>query len=122
PMRVVTLGEDDDAGGVAVEAVDNAGAGELFTDAGEGAAEWAAVPEVEGEGVDERASGVGAGGVDDDVGLLVEDDHVLVFKENVEGNVLWFEVFAGGRGDADFNLIVDSEDGGGLGDAAVDED
>ena len=39
PVRLVVLGEHDAPGGVAVEPVDHAGAGKLFADAGERAAD-----------------------------------------------------------------------------------
>ncbi len=84
-MGAVVFGDEDDAAGLLVEAVDDAGA-EVAADAGE-------LVEVVEEGVDEGAvvAGVvgGAGaGVDHHAGGLVDDGEVLVFVEDVEGDVL----------------------------------
>ena len=42
--------------------------------------------EVVNEGVDHGAAVFGAGGVDDDVGVFVDDEDVVVFVEDVEGD------------------------------------
>jgi len=79
-MGGVGLGAEDDAAGVAVEAVDDAGP-QLAVGRGEGLC-------VGGEGVDEGAALVALGGVDDEVGGLVDDEDVLVLEQDVEGDVL----------------------------------
>lgn len=122
PVGLVLLGEDDAAGGVAVEAMDDAGPGEFFADGGERAAERAGVLEVPGEGVDERAGEVRACGVDDDVGLLVEDDEVLVLEEDVEGDVLGDGAARGRRRDDDGDDVARVDFLGGFGAAVVDGD
>ena len=73
------LGDDEDAGGVFVEAMDDAGA-EFAADAGE-------IGAVVEKSVDEGVGGVAGGGVDDEAGGFVEDDEVGVFVEDVEGDV-----------------------------------
>ena len=83
-VGAVVFGDEDEAAGLLVEAMDDAGA-EVAADVGE-------LVEVEEEGVDEGAAvaGVvgGAGsGVDHHAGGLVDDGEVLVFVEDVEGDV-----------------------------------
>ena len=68
----VGLGDDDAAGGVLVEAMDDAGALDAV-DAGELAVA------VMQQGVDEGAVGVAIGGMDDHAVGFVEDDEVSVF-------------------------------------------
>lgn len=122
PVGLVLFGEDDAAGGVAVEAMNDAGAGEFLADGGESAAERAGVLEVPGEGVDERAGEVRASGVDDDVGLLVEDDEVLVLEEDVERD-FFGDGAARGRGrDDDGDDVAGVDLLGGFGAAVVDGD
>ncbi len=73
--------DDEAAGGVFVEAVDDAGSFDA-ADAGELA--FAVVEEC----VDEGAVVVSGGGVDDHAVLFVEDEEVRVFVEDVEGDFL----------------------------------
>ncbi len=77
PVCGVGFGDDEDAGGVSVESVDNAGS-EGGADVGEGLA-------VVDEAVDEGAAAVAACGVDDEVGLFVDGEEVFVFVDDVEG-------------------------------------
>ena len=75
-MGEVALGDEEDARGVAVEAVDDAGA-ELAADAGE-------VADVVEQGVDEGARAVAGRGMHDDARRLVDRDQVLVLVEDRE--------------------------------------
>lgn len=111
----VGLGDDDAAGGIFVEAVDDAGALDSV-DAGE------LVSAVMEEGVDEGAVGVAGGGVDDHAVGFVEDDEVFVFVEDVEGEVLGDEGEGDGLGDGDADEVAGVEGLLGLGGAVVDED
>jgi len=77
----VRFRDDKAAGGVLVEAVDDAGALDP-ADAGELA--FAMVQ----QGVDESAVGVAGRGVDDDAVFLMEDEDVFVFVEDIQRNVL----------------------------------
>jgi len=84
-VGAVVFGDEDEAAGELVEAVDDAGA-EVAADVGE-------VGEVEEERVDEgtAVAGVVGGsgsGVNHHAGGFVDDGEVLVFVEDVEGNVL----------------------------------
>ena len=77
----VVFRDDQAAGGVLVEAVDDARA---FDPADAGKLAFAVVE----QGVDQRAVGITRGGVDDDAGFLVEDDQVLVFEQDAQRDVL----------------------------------
>ena len=77
----VVLRRDDEARGVPVDAVDDAGA-LLPADAGEG------VPAVVEEGVDQRPVGVARSGMHHQPLGLIDDDDVSVLVENVQGDVL----------------------------------
>src|SRR5262249_51628751 len=69
-MGSLFLGDEDDAGGVAVEAVDDAGAIVAI--------QAAQVAEVVSEGIDERARPVPLGGVHYHVERLVDDGEIFV--------------------------------------------
>ena len=75
------LGDDEEARGVLVYAVDEPGAGV-------GGVEEGVAAEVPGEGVDEGAGVVPVGGVDDHAGGFVDDEQGFVLIYDVEGNVL----------------------------------
>jgi hypothetical protein len=119
-VGAVVFGDEDEAAGLLVEAVDYAGA-EVAADVGE-------FGEVEEERVDEGASvaGVvcGAGsGVDHHAGGFVDDGEVLVFVEDVEGDVFGDSVERGGLGSAfDLDGLAAVELLFGLGGVAVDAD
>lgn len=95
-MCGVVLGDDEEAGGVFVDAVDDAGAGDA-ADAGKGVA---AMGE---EGVYQRHVGVAGGGVDGEAGGFVDDEEVVVFVDDIEGDSLRFDVgghyFGDGEGE-----------------------
>lgn len=74
------FGDDHDAGGVAVEAVDDAGPGGVVAGGFDGAA-------MVHDGVDEGAGIVARRGMDDEAGGFVDDEDVGVFEEDVEGDV-----------------------------------
>ena len=119
-VGAVVFGDEDDAAGLLVEAVDDAGA-EVAADVGE-------LGEVEEEGVDESAAvagvvgGAGAG-VDHHAGGLVDDGEVSVFVEDVEGDVLGYGVEGRGmRGAFDLDGLAAVELLFGLGGVAVDAD
>src|SRR5690606_2542288 len=111
-VGLLLLGDQDGAAGVAVEAVDDAGAVVAVV--------VAEVVEAEAQGVDERAAPVPLGGVDDHVGGLVDDGEVLVLVEDLEVDVLGDRLGARrlGRGDADDVAVADAV--AGLGGLAVD--
>ncbi len=111
----VGFGDDEAAGGVFVEAVDDAGSFDA-ADAGELAA---AVVE---EGVDEGAIGVSGGGVDDDAGVFVEDEEVFVFEEDVEGDVLGGGDVWDGFGEGDGDVVAGFDGVAWFCGVAVDED
>lgn len=110
-MGAVVLGDDDAAGGVLVEAVNDAGAG-LSADAGE-------VVAVMKEGVDEGAVGVTRGGVDDEAGGLVDDEDVRVLVEDVEGDVLGGDLDGDSLRDGKEDGVARLEDGAGFGGLAI---
>ena len=114
-VRGVVLRRDDQAAGVAVDAVDDAGA--LFAaDAGE------TVAAVVQKRVHERPVRVTGGGVDDHARRLVHNDHVLILIHDVERDVLRGEHRLLRRGDADGNRLAGG-DAGALGRArAADRD
>src|ERR1700753_1788225 len=102
-MSAVVFGDEDEAAGLFVEAMDDAGA--------EVAAYIGEFGEVEEEGVDEGAAIAGVGfavckrgcacsGVDHHAGGFVNDGEVLVFVEDVKGNVFGCGVERSGLGGA----------------------
>jgi hypothetical protein len=123
----VVFGDEDEATGLLVEAMDNAGA-EIAAYVGE-------FVEVEEEGVDEGALVAGVGfaggcgwcgagsGVDHHAGGLVDDGEVLVFVEDFEGDVFGGGVERSGlRGAFDLDGFAAVEFLFGLGGMAVDAD
>ncbi len=123
-VGAVVFGNEDEAAGLLVEAVDDAGA--------EVAADFGELGEVVEEGVDEGAAvaGVvgidcgGAGsGVDHHAGGFVDDGEVFVFEEDVEGDVFGEGVEGRGAGCAfDLDGLAAEEFLLGLGGVAVDAD
>ena len=100
-VSAVVFGDEDEAAGLFVEAVDDAGA-EVAADVGE-------FVEVEEESVDEGAAvagvwlarcGVPCSGVDHHAGGFVDDGEVFVFVEDFEGDVLGDGVERRGLGGA----------------------
>ena len=80
-LGAIGFGGDDAAGGVLVEAVDDAGA----LDAADAGELPGAVVE---EGVDKGAVGVACGRVHDEADGFVEDNEFVVLEEDVKGDVL----------------------------------
>ncbi len=85
-VGLVILGDGDDAAGVAIESMDDAGAS--------GSAATAERGEVVGQSARESAFPMAFGRVDDHAGRLVEDDHRIVFVDNVEWDRLRRGAFA----------------------------
>ena len=81
---LLVLGDDEEARGVLVEAVDDPRARR--------AADAAQVGAVEEKGVDERPRVVAGGRVDDETRRLVDEDDVRVLVDDVERDVLGFGV------------------------------
>lgn len=106
-MGAVVLGDDDAAGGVFVEPVDDAGAS--FTAY---AGEVVAVME---EGVDEGAVGIAGGGVYDEAGGFVDDEDVAILVEDFDGDVLGDDFDGGGVGNGEGDEVAWADDGAGLG-------
>lgn len=101
------LGDDDAAGSVFVEAVDDARSG-LSTDAGE-------VVAMMKQSIDQGAVRVACGGVDDEARGFVDDEDVAVLIEDLQGNVLGDDFDGGGVGNSEGDLIARANDGTGLG-------
>ena len=118
PVGFVGFGDEDKAGGVAVEAVDDAGAPGVGAD-GKGGMGLFGVVE---QGVDERPGPVAAGGVDDQAGLFVEGEELFVFVNDVEGDVFRERFGRDHFGEGDVHGVSGAEEGGRLGGAAVDQD
>ena len=78
---------DHNACRVAVEAVDDTGS--------QFAAAFGQVVAMEDKAIDERAVEVAAGRMDDEVGLLVYYDDVVVFIDDIERNIFGFDLFCG---------------------------
>lgn len=158
PVSFIGFGDNHHAGGVFVEAVDDAGARAFATigvafaaDGGEVAGEdvggWFCIfvlirdtrafvalrlrlgvgvgfgwgwggflflLEVVGQGVEEGAFEAASCGVDDEVGLFVHGEEVVVFKQDIEGDVLGFEVVAGFGREDHIDDVAAFEFGGGF--------
>src|SRR4029077_1599245 len=78
----VIFGDEDDAGGVFIEAMNDAGA--------EGVATLRESLTAAEEGVDQGAARGAGAGVHGHAGGLVDGDDVSVFVEDVERNGFWF--------------------------------
>lgn len=111
----VGFGDDEAAGGVFVEAVDDAGSFDA-ADSGEFSVA------VEEEGVDEGAIGVAGGGVDDHAVGFVDDDDVVIFVEDFEGDVLLWGIEGDGFGEGDGDAVAGFEGVAGFCGVAVEED
>src|SRR5579863_8503877 len=79
-MSRVALGDDEEAGGVLVEPVHNAGPLDT-ADAGE------AVAAMGDEGVNQGALGVAGGGMDHQAGGLIKNQEMVVLEDDIERNV-----------------------------------
>ena len=91
----IILRGDDEAAGVLVDAVDDAGP-QLAAHPGEG------IPAVGQQGVHQRAVRVAGGGVDHQAPGLVHHDHVVILIDHVQGDVLGLGF--GGRGLGQYDL------------------
>lgn len=80
-VRAIGLGNDEKAGGVLVDAVDDARAGDTAD------ARKLAAAMVE-QGIDQSSVGIACSGMDDEPGGLVDHDQVLVLVDDVEWQVL----------------------------------
>ena len=108
-MRLVVLGDDEQAAGVLVEPVDDAGPAHA-ADAGE------ALAAMGDEGVDQRAVLMAAGGVDDEAGGLVDDDQMLVLEDDGERDVLADRRGRLGLGHDEAEALADGDLAAGIGD------
>ena len=111
-VRRVLLGDDDDAAGVAVEPVDDAGPVV--------AVEVAELGEVETQGVDQRAGPVALGRMHHHVGRLVHDRQIIVLIEDIERDVLRHRRRMGRLRRRDADLVAVTDAVAGLGRLAVD--
>ncbi len=109
------FGDDEDAGGVLVEAVDDAGAAVVLL------GQEAFLVMVD-EGVDEGSMGAVVGGVDDQAGRLVDDHDVVVLEEDFEGDVFAEDFRRGAGRPGDGDAVASAEPFGRAGGAAVDGD
>ena len=94
----VVLGYDKTAAGVLIESMDNSRPGNPAN-----AAELSLT--VVEEGVDQRARRVAGRGVDADSRSLVENDQMLIFKENVERNRFGQDIAVFGLRDFDHDVV-----------------
>jgi hypothetical protein len=114
PLRDVVFGDDHNAGGVAVEAMDDAGS--EFAQAGRQLAG------IMSQGIDQRSVSVAAGWMDDEVGGLVDDNQIVVLINDVERHLFGRNLLRGQFGQCHLNDVAGVEDEAGLDDLAVDFD
>lgn len=113
PVRGVVLGDQEDAAGEAVEAVDNAGA-QIAAELGEGV-------EAMEEGVDERAGVNASSGVDDHAGGFIDGDDGGIFVEDMQGNIFGRGFERREIGGFDVDGVAGAESLRGTGGGMVDE-
>ena len=111
----VRLGDDDAAGGVLIQPVDDAGALDA-ADAGELALAMMQ------QGIDQRAVGISRCRMDDHAGALVEDDQIVILEEDFQREVLRGVVERDGFGDDDGDAVAEFHGVARLGGAAVELD
>ena len=110
------FGDDEEPGGVFVDAVDEPGTGVAGVEEGVAA-------EVPCEGMDEGARPMPEGGVDDHAGGLVDDEQGVVLVEDVEGDVFGDDaVFAAGVCHDEGDEVAGAHFVAGTDGRAVDED
>lgn len=97
-MKCIGFGDGDDAGGIAIEAVDDAGSG--------WAADGAEVLEVVGEGTGECTAPMSFGGMDDHPRGFVDDHEVFIFEEDIEIDFLGFGPIVGRRRKVDLDRLA----------------
>ncbi len=98
-MGAIGLRDHQDAGGILVDAVHDAGA--LFAaNAGQVAAK------VVQQRIDQRARRAARCGVDDHSSRLVDDDEVAVFEKDIEGDVFGLRINLGGFFDGNLDQIA----------------
>ncbi len=114
PLRGVIFCYDHDAGGISVEAVDDSRP-ELSESAGE-------IVAVKGQGVDQRAVGIAACGMDDHISLFVEDDYIVVFVDDIERNFFGENLFRGQFRQCQVYAVVGAELEAGFYGVSVDGD
>lgn len=107
----VIFGDDHAAGGVFIEAMDDAWA-HLSADAAE-------VVTVVEKGIDQGAIGIAGGGVDDETGGFVEDEDVFVLKKDIKRDVLSDDGDRDDFGDDEGDLVSGLQAGASLGRASV---
>ncbi len=103
----IVFGDEDDAGGFFVEAMDDAGAEDVAA-----LGERLAAAE---ERVDERAFVIAGAGVDDHAGGLVDGDDVVVFVEDVERDGFGFGADGRARLGGDGDVFAAAQAVGGFG-------
>lgn len=107
----IVAGDEEDAAGAGVEAVDDPRA-QIAAHAGES-------PEMVQKSVDERAGFAAGARVDDEAGGLVDGDQVVIFEENVEGDLLGFGAQGAERSGFDVDALAAPEPVGGFAGAPV---
>ncbi|MBA7623503.1 hypothetical protein ES703_30899 [subsurface metagenome] len=108
------LSHQHHARGIFIQAVDDTGA--------QGVADISQVGEVSQDGVDQGMGGVARGGVDGQTGRLIDDEEVIVFVDNFEGNRLGFQLPGRGGGNINVNPVAGIEPEPGFGRLPVDGD
>ena len=103
PMGLVALGDEHDAGGVAVEAVQDARPPV--------AVDRAPLLPVVDQPVDQRAGPPAAGGVDHQVGLLVQGQQVIVFVDDLQRDRLGHDLVDRLRRGDHLHLVAFAWDG-----------
>ena len=112
PLGAFVFGDDHDAGGVAVEPVHDARA-KLAQPAGQPV-------RVVDQGVDQGPANIAPAGVHDQIGLLVQDDHVVVLVEDVQRDILRLDVLARRLRDHQLDHVAVGQAKAGLDGFAVD--
>ena len=114
PMGGIGFGHDDDAGGVAVQAMNDTGT--------EGVIDMGERITVIDKTIDKGAAGIAARRVNDKIRLFVDDQNLIVLVENIEGDRLGRD-FGDGRWREDHvNAVAGVELITGFGGAAINSD
>lgn len=109
----VVAGDEEDAAGAGVEAVDNPRA-QIAPNAGKGS-------EMVQQGVDKRAGFAAGARVNDETGGLVDGDQVVIFEEDIEGDLFGFGAQRAERSGFDVDPLAAPELVGGFAGAPVHE-
>lgn len=113
PVRSIILGNQNDAGGVFIQAVDDARS--LYSP------HPFQIRAMMEDGIDERTAGMTGGGVHDHAGGFVHGDEVIIFVKDVEQDRFGCGGCRRGRGDVDVDHITGEEALADFGGACIDQ-